>query len=188
MRPYPSMSIPAICELSVLSIAAPECVLWLWTINIIYARRLWFLMRGAFNTSRCRPGPKIASAAAIGCAPDRALHFGGAWKAGRDLRSQTTLLHAPVRGHSAKPVEFYNLVKSLCPAPRYADVFSRYRHNDRWDCYGDEAPPDIREIEKSHRFYPGINRRNNLHGRRGACSTSGLAPRDVSDSSGRSAP
>jgi hypothetical protein len=33
------------------------------------------------------------------------------------------------------------LVESLCPAPRYADLFSRYRHNDKWDCYGDEAPP-----------------------------------------------
>jgi hypothetical protein len=39
-----------------------------------------------------------------------------------------------------KPIEFYDLVESLCPAPRYADIFSRYRHNDKWDCHGDEAP------------------------------------------------
>jgi len=58
------------------------------------------------------------------------------------LTNQTTLLHAPVRGHSQKPVEFYDLVESLCPAPRYADLFSRYRHNDKWDCHGDEAPGD----------------------------------------------
>jgi hypothetical protein len=57
------------------------------------------------------------------------------------LTDQTTLLHAPVRGHSVKPVEFYELVEKLCPAPRYADLFSRYRHNDKWDCHGDEAPP-----------------------------------------------
>jgi N6-adenosine-specific RNA methylase IME4 len=56
------------------------------------------------------------------------------------LTNQTTLLHAPARGHSQKPVEFYNLVESLCPAPRYADLFSRYCHNDKWDCHGDEAP------------------------------------------------
>jgi N6-adenosine-specific RNA methylase IME4 len=42
--------------------------------------------------------------------------------------------------HSLKPKEFYDLVESLCPAPRYADLFSRYRHNDKWDCHGDEAP------------------------------------------------
>ena len=40
-----------------------------------------------------------------------------------------------------KPPEFYDFVESLCPAPRYADLFSRYRHNDKWDCHGDEAPP-----------------------------------------------
>jgi hypothetical protein len=33
------------------------------------------------------------------------------------------------------------LIESLCPAPRYADLFSRYRHNDNWDCHGAEAPP-----------------------------------------------
>jgi N6-adenosine-specific RNA methylase IME4 len=56
------------------------------------------------------------------------------------LTNQTTLLHARVRGHSEKPAEFYDLVESLCPAPRYADLFSRYQHSDRWDCHGDEAP------------------------------------------------
>jgi N6-adenosine-specific RNA methylase IME4 len=56
------------------------------------------------------------------------------------LTHQTTLLHAPGRGHSVKPTEFYDLVESLCPAPRYADLFSRYRHNDKWDCHGNEAP------------------------------------------------
>jgi N6-adenosine-specific RNA methylase IME4 len=56
------------------------------------------------------------------------------------LSTQTTLLRAPRRAHSQKPVEFYDLVESLCPAPRYADIFSRYRHNEKWDCHGDEAP------------------------------------------------
>jgi N6-adenosine-specific RNA methylase IME4 len=58
-----------------------------------------------------------------------------------ELKNQSTVLSAPARGHSVKPVEFYDLVESLCPAPRYADLFSRYQHNDKWDCHGDEAPP-----------------------------------------------
>jgi hypothetical protein len=45
------------------------------------------------------------------------------------------------RSFARKPDSFYDLVESLCPAPRYADLFSRYRHNERWDCHGDEAPP-----------------------------------------------
>jgi N6-adenosine-specific RNA methylase IME4 len=56
------------------------------------------------------------------------------------LTNQTTLLRGAKREHSVKPVEFYDLVERLCPAPRYAYLFSRYRHNDRWDCHGDEAP------------------------------------------------
>jgi len=56
------------------------------------------------------------------------------------LTNESTVLFAPARGHSVKPPEFYDLVESLCPAPRYLDVFSRYRHNEKWDCYGDEAP------------------------------------------------
>lgn len=56
------------------------------------------------------------------------------------LTNQTTALFAPGRAHSQKPVEFYDFVEKLCPAPRYAYLFSRYRHNDRWDCHGDEAP------------------------------------------------
>jgi ParB/RepB/Spo0J family partition protein len=58
------------------------------------------------------------------------------------LTNESTVLDAPMRGHSEKPVEFYDLVEALCPAPRYADLFSRYRHNEKWDCHGDEAPHD----------------------------------------------
>jgi N6-adenosine-specific RNA methylase IME4 len=58
------------------------------------------------------------------------------------LTNQTSWFEAPTRGHSVKPPEFYDFVESLCPAPRYADLFSRYKHNDGWDCHGDEAPYD----------------------------------------------
>lgn len=40
--------------------------------------------------------------------------------------------------------EFIENTEKLCPAPRYADLFSRYRHNDRRDCHGDEAPNVLR--------------------------------------------
>jgi N6-adenosine-specific RNA methylase IME4 len=56
------------------------------------------------------------------------------------VSDQRDLLRAPWCGQSRKPPAFYDLVESLCPAPRYADLFSRYQHNDKWDCHGDEAP------------------------------------------------
>jgi N6-adenosine-specific RNA methylase IME4 len=55
------------------------------------------------------------------------------------LTNQTTLLHGPVRAHSQKPDEFYELVESLCPAPRYAYLFSR-EQREGWDMHGDELP------------------------------------------------
>jgi N6-adenosine-specific RNA methylase IME4 len=42
--------------------------------------------------------------------------------------------------HSSKPVESYTFFESLYPAPRYCDLFSRYQHNDKWDCQSDQAP------------------------------------------------
>jgi N6-adenosine-specific RNA methylase IME4 len=63
------------------------------------------------------------------------------------LGGQSTLLWAPVREHSQKPREFYDLIESLCPAPRYADLFSRYKHNDKWDCHGDQAPRELEFAE-----------------------------------------
>lgn len=43
------------------------------------------------------------------------------------------------RVHSAKPAVFYDLVESRSKGP-YIDMFSRYRHNEKWDCWGNEAP------------------------------------------------
>ena len=58
------------------------------------------------------------------------------------LTNQSTLLHAPVRGHSEKPVEFYDLGRERSAPPRATATCSRATgHNDNWDCHGDEAPP-----------------------------------------------
>jgi N6-adenosine-specific RNA methylase IME4 len=43
------------------------------------------------------------------------------------------------RKHSAKPAVFYDLVEARSKGP-YIDMFSRYQHNESWDCWGDEAP------------------------------------------------
>ena len=150
VRPYATMSLADIRATKVNDIAHEDCILWLWSTN--------HHMREAYELLR-----------AWGFEPKTILTWAkdkmgmGDWLRGQTehcimavrgkpvvtLTNQTTLLHAPVRGHSVKPPEFYDLVESLCPAARYADLFSRYRHNDKWDCHGDEAPanpsdmPDI---------------------------------------------
>jgi N6-adenosine-specific RNA methylase IME4 len=144
VRPYPTMSIDQICALPVGRIMHADAILWIWIPNfeIVHGAHLEILKAwGGFE-------PKTL----LTWAKDRMAH--GDWLRAKTehaimavrgrpvvtLANQTTLLHAPLRGHSVKPREFYDLVESLCPAPRYADLFSRYRHNDKWDCHGDEAP------------------------------------------------
>jgi N6-adenosine-specific RNA methylase IME4 len=140
---YPTMTVAEICALPIASIMHADCIVWFWTTN--------FYMQEAYEAL---DGYGFEPKTILTWAKPR--HSGlGDWLFGQTehcimavrgkpcvtLTDQTTLLHAPVRGHSVKPPEFYDLVESLCPAPRYADLFSRYRHNDKWDCHGDEAPP-----------------------------------------------
>ena len=140
-KSYPQMSIAQICAMSVDAIAHKDCLLWLWTTN--------HHMREAF-----------AVLDAWGFTQKTILTWGkhcfgtGDWLRGQTehclmavrgkpiikLENQTTILLAKRRGNSQKPVEFYDFVERLCPAPRYAYLFSRYRHNENWDCHGDEAP------------------------------------------------
>jgi N6-adenosine-specific RNA methylase IME4 len=137
------MSLAELCALPVGSIMHADSVLPFWTTN--------FHMRHAFEILQAwgfHKRPTILT-----WAKDRIGH--GHWLRGQTehciiavrgkpivtLTNESTLLHAPVRGHSVKPKEFYDLIERLFPAPRYADLFSRYRHNERWDCHGDEAPP-----------------------------------------------
>jgi N6-adenosine-specific RNA methylase IME4 len=130
---YPPMPIADICALSVASIVHEDCVLWLWTTNAFMRRAYEVLDAWGFQEKTI-----------LTWAKDRPSTGNWLWgqtehaimavrgKPVVTLRNQTTLFHAPRRGHSAKPVEFYDLVESLCPAPRYADIFSRYRHNEKW--------------------------------------------------------
>jgi N6-adenosine-specific RNA methylase IME4 len=140
-RPYPTMTIAEIMAVPVASISHEDAICWLWVTN--------FDMREAFKVLDTWG---FVAKTILTWAKDRMGY--GAWlrcqtehcvmavrgKPTVTLKDQTTLLRASVRANSQKPVEFYDLVESLCPAPRYADLFSRYQHNERWDCHGDEAP------------------------------------------------
>lgn len=132
VHPYPTMSIDQICAVDVLSIAHEDCILWLWTTN-------HHIMREA---------PKVLDA--WGFTEKTILtwdkdHMGaGDWLRGIteqcvmavrgkpvvQLTNQTTLLRAKKHAHSQKPREFYEMVEKLCPAPRYAELFSR-KHRER---------------------------------------------------------
>lgn len=140
--PYPTMSIEDICAVPVASVAAEDCVLWLWVTN--------FHMRYAF---RVLDAWGFGEKSIVTWVKDKMGH--GQNLRGKtehcilatrgnpiiDLRAQTTVLEGRVRHHSQKPLEFYQLVESLCPASRYAEFFARGPVRSSWDGHGDQAQP-----------------------------------------------
>jgi N6-adenosine-specific RNA methylase IME4 len=136
---YPSMTIADICALDVTSIAHDHSILWLWTTN--HHMREAFAVLDAWGFQQKTILTWVKDKMGM-----------GDWLRGQTehvlmavrgtpvvtLTNQTTVLHAPVRAHSQKPEEFYALVESLCPTPRYCELFSR-QQRERWDGHGDEV-------------------------------------------------
>jgi N6-adenosine-specific RNA methylase IME4 len=139
--PYPTLTVAEIAQTDIASIAHDDAILWLWTTNyhmqvVFYLLKAWgFEHRTILTWAKDHMG---AGDWLRGQTEQCVMAIRG--KPIVTLTDQTTLLCAPVRKHSQKPREFYDLVERLCPAPRYADLFSRYRHSAKWDCHGDEAP------------------------------------------------
>jgi N6-adenosine-specific RNA methylase IME4 len=137
---YPRMSISKICETDVGSLAHQDCILWLWVTNQHLREAFAVLDAWGFKQKTMLTWAKDKMGT-------------GDWLRGQTehclmairgsptivLKNHTTLLRAPRRAHSEKPHEFYALVESLCPAPRYAYLWSRMAR-DRWDGHGDEYP------------------------------------------------
>ncbi len=139
-HPYPQMSIEAICAVDVAGIAHEDCVLWLWITNhhiIRQAARVldaWGFRektiltwgKNRFGTGDWLRGQTEHCVMAVRGNPTI------------ELTNQSTLMLGPLRANSQKPDEFYPFIESLCPAPRYAYLFSR-DERDRWDMHGDEV-------------------------------------------------
>jgi len=141
--PYPTITIEQACALPVGSIMHDDSILWLWVTNFILARGLHLpvLRAWGFEPKTIVTWEKDSTSTGIWLTGQTEhVVMAARGKPLVTLTNQTTLLRGPVRDHSVKPREFCDLVESLCPAARYADLFSRYRHNDKWDCHGDEAP------------------------------------------------
>jgi N6-adenosine-specific RNA methylase IME4/ribosomal protein S14 len=136
--PYTTMSIANICALDVAAIAAPDCVLWLWTTNFHMREAFGVLDAWGFEhrTVLTWAKDRMGFGDLLRCQTEHVL-MAVRGKPIVTLTNQTTLLHAPVRAHSQKPDEFYALVEKLCPAPRYAELFARQRRPN-WDGHGDE--------------------------------------------------
>lgn len=136
--PYPTMSADEIARMDVLSRAADDCILWLWTTNAFMSEAYDVAHAWGFEVKTILTWVKDRMGT-------------GDWLRGQtehclmavrgrpvvSLTNQTTVLHGKVREHSRKPDEFYALVDGLCHG-RKCELFSR-EHRDGWEAFGAEV-------------------------------------------------
>jgi N6-adenosine-specific RNA methylase IME4 len=149
--PYSTMSIKQACAFArdkIAPILHDDCVVALWVTNYILPR---CLHRPVLKALGLKPKTVVtwpkdrAGQGHYAKGQTEHLIIATRGKPVVTLTDQTTLLQGPFHlvkkgTHSSKPVEAYTFFESLFPAPRYADFFSRYQHNERWDCHGAQAP------------------------------------------------
>ena len=154
--PYPTMSIDEACALDVRSRLAPDAAAGVWVTNFVLAAGLHLPILKAWDlepkTLVTWPKERVGRGHWVKGQTEH-LVVATRGKPTVTLTDQTTLLKGPFHlvrkgAHSAKPIEAYAYFESLFPAPRYFDLFSRYRHSEQWDCWGNEAPVTL-EMERA---------------------------------------
>lgn len=134
-NPYPSMTIEEISQLNIP--ADNDCILWLWTTNAFIEEAHQIVRQWGFEKKTILTWVKDKMGL-------------GDWLRGQtehclmcikgkpivSLTNQTTVIHGPLREHSRKPDEFYQLVESLCYGQKL-EMFAREKR-DGWISYGIE--------------------------------------------------
>lgn len=134
-NPYPEMSLEEIAAIELP--AADDCVLWLWTTHKFMRHSFALLDSWGFADvsivtwvkNRMGTGSWLRSQSefCIMAVKGKPLIH---------LTNQTTVINGPLREHSRKPDEFYNMVDALCVG-RKLDYFSREKR-DGWEQLGND--------------------------------------------------
>jgi N6-adenosine-specific RNA methylase IME4 len=146
LRPYAAMAIKTGFEFlqdKIGPLLADDCVVFFWTTNF-HMRDAFALLPSFGFPVHSTIGTYIKQRMGRGqVLRDKTEHciIARRGKPLINLTSQTTDWSGwkQPRENSRKPDEFYRMVEELCPAPRYADIFSFGGRGEKWDCFGDQA-------------------------------------------------
>jgi N6-adenosine-specific RNA methylase IME4 len=134
--PYPEMSLE---EIRAIRLPAKEdCVLWLWTTHLFM--RHAFAILDAWGFREVAILTWVKDRLGLGSWLRSKSEFCIMAVKGKpvvNLTNQSTVLFAPMREHSRKPDEFYEMVETLCPG-RKLDFFSREPRRG-WEQYGNDT-------------------------------------------------
>lgn len=138
-QPYPVMSLDDIKAMQVASVAAPNALLFMWTVSHLQAEaidvgRAWGFkpVSVAFVWDKGRMG--------MGYWTRQEVEICHLFKRGSPRRLSKgvrSLIRAPRREHSRKPDEVYGRVESLVAGP-YLELFARQAWPG-WSAWGNEA-------------------------------------------------
>ena len=134
--PYPEMSLEKIREIRLP--AKEDCVLWLWTTHLFM--RHAFAILDAWGFREVAILTWVKDRLGLGSWLRSKSEFCIMAVKGKpvvNLTNQSTVLFAPMREHSRKPDEFYEMVETLCPG-RKLDFFSR-EPRPGWEQYGNDV-------------------------------------------------
>ncbi len=134
---YPAMPVEEISAMPIAQLAAADCVLWLWTTNAHFRDAFRCLDAWGFRERTILTWIKTTAGA-------------GTWLRGQSehcilavrgtpvvtLTKETTVLCAPTRQHSRKPLEFFRLADRLCPGSKI-ELFAR-ETRPGWSSWGSE--------------------------------------------------
>ena len=141
---YPVQALEQIKALDVASIAAPDCVLFLWATAPMLPEALevmaaWgFEYRTNFVWTKDRAGTGYWARnqhehLLVGVTGDVPAPAPGAqW---------SSLIPAPVREHSRKPDEARRMIEAYYPTLPKIELFARGEARPGWDTWGNEAEP-----------------------------------------------
>lgn len=141
---YRCMSLDDIKALPVASLAARDCLLWLWATNPLLPQALEVMQAWGFKyktaghwSKKTKTGKQAFGTGYILRAAGEPFLIGvrGNPKTSRVVRS---VVEGLAREHSRKPVEAYIAAERLMPGARRLDLFSREGRSG-WDAWGDEA-------------------------------------------------
>ncbi|WP_273687512.1 MT-A70 family methyltransferase [Ketogulonicigenium vulgare] len=141
---YATRDLRWISELPVASIAAPDCLLWLWATNPMLPPALTMLRYWGFTFKTAGHWSKrnlftgklaFGTGYILRCAGEPFLI--GTRGNPKTTRSVRSVIEGARRQHSRKPEEAFTAAEQLMPSARRIELFSR-QERAGWDVWGDQ--------------------------------------------------
>lgn len=140
-RHYPTMALDHICGLNVSQLAAADCVLFLWATSPKLAEALTVVPAWGFTYRTCMVWRKDKIGMGFYARQQHELLLiGTKGRPGLPPTSSrpSSVVDATRRGHSVKPVAFYEIIDAMYPHAKKVELFARTARRG-WRAWGDEV-------------------------------------------------